>query len=123
MFRCITLSINREVHSCLLVSSHSYCILIFQAQKEMEIDVSSYLPVTYKNRLGFNTILNAALILGFLWILYSASRRMGGAAGGAGGPFGAGKSTAKFFNKEVGIATKFKDVAGCEEAKVSSYWE
>ena len=41
-----------------------------------------------------------------------------GGAGGAGGPFGAGKSTAKFFNKEVGIGTKFKDVAGCEEAKV-----
>ena len=32
--------------------------------------------------------------------------------------FGVGQSTAKFFNKETGVKTKFRDVAGCEEAKV-----
>lgn len=34
------------------------------------------------------------------------------------GPFGFGQSKAKFINKETNIATKFGDVAGCEEAKL-----
>lgn len=34
------------------------------------------------------------------------------------GPFGFGQSKAKFINKETNIATKFNDVAGCEEAKL-----
>lgn len=32
--------------------------------------------------------------------------------------FGFGKSTAKMLNKEHNIKLSFKDVAGCEEAKV-----
>ncbi len=34
------------------------------------------------------------------------------------GMFGFGKSTAKQLNKETGISVTFKDVAGCDEAKV-----
>merc|ERR1719427_183523 len=49
---------------------------------------------------------------------FSGSGMPGGGCGVGGGLFGVGNSTAKFFNKETGIATKFKDVAGCEEAKV-----
>jgi AFG3 family protein len=34
------------------------------------------------------------------------------------GMFGIGKSTAKLINKETNIQSKFRDVAGCEEAKI-----
>jgi AFG3 family protein len=34
------------------------------------------------------------------------------------GIFGFGKSTAKQLNKETNITVSFKDVAGCDEAKV-----
>jgi len=58
------------------------------------------------------------LLIGGL-ILYMAKR--GGSAMGGGGPgggiFGVGKSKAKMFNKEDAVQTKFKDVAGMDEAK------
>ena len=61
------------------------------------------------------------LIFGVLiWFSRRAMSSMGG-MGGGGGPGGAakfGKSTAKKIEPETGISVAFKDVAGCEEAKV-----
>ena len=42
---------------------------------------------------------------------------LGRGGGGGSGIFGAA-SKAKMINKETNIKTKFKDVAGCEEAKM-----
>lgn len=63
------------------------------------------------------------LIVGVLiWITQrfaSSMSSMGGAGGGGrGGMMGFGKSTAKKIGAETGIKTTFKDVAGCEEAKI-----
>ena len=61
------------------------------------------------------------LIFGVLiWFSRRAMSSMGG-MGGGGGPGGAakfGKSTAKKIEPETGISVAFKDVAGCEEAKI-----
>lgn len=46
------------------------------------------------------------------------SGMMGGMGGGVGGAARMGKSTAKKIEAETDILVKFKDVAGCEEAKV-----
>lgn len=40
----------------------------------------------------------------------------GGAGGGRGGPFNLSESTAKLMKDKIDV--KFKDVAGCEEAKL-----
>uniref|UniRef100_A0A915KVT3 AFG3-like protein 2 n=1 Tax=Romanomermis culicivorax TaxID=13658 RepID=A0A915KVT3_ROMCU len=43
--------------------------------------------------------------------------KMGRRGGGPGGMFGFGETTARLINKDE-ITVKFKDVAGCEEAKI-----
>jgi len=88
-----------------------------RAQSELGIDAAHHIPVTYYvadqelNSLVLQVILNVALA-GLL--IYLVKKFPMPSMGG----FGAGKNTAKFFNKETSIKTKFKDVAGCEEAKV-----
>ena len=46
------------------------------------------------------------------------SVRGGGLPGGGNNIFQIGKSNAKLFNKDSNIGVTFKDVAGCDEAKV-----
>jgi AFG3 family protein len=61
------------------------------------------------------------LIFGaMIWFSRRAMQSMSGmgGAGGIGGARGMGKSTAKKVEPESGITVKFKDVAGCDEAKV-----
>ncbi|XP_065675432.1 mitochondrial inner membrane m-AAA protease component AFG3L2 isoform X2 [Hydra vulgaris] len=95
------------------------------SQSELGIDPAHFVPVIYQKQSPFemaDIIRNAPalLLLGFLIFSSRKLFGMGGASKGSGpgGIFGVGKSTAKFFNKETVIKTKFKDVAGCEEAKV-----
>jgi len=47
-----------------------------------------------------------------------ADERVFGQMGGPGNIFSIGKSTAKMFSKKDKINVSFKDVAGCNEAKV-----
>lgn len=55
------------------------------------------------------------LLIGFL--LFTLRRgSMGGGVGGGRGPFSMGESTAKMMKDNIDV--KFKDVAGCEEAKL-----
>merc|ERR1712048_163060 len=92
-----------------------------QTQEELEIDPAFYIPVTYSKEVEWLTeFIKAAPLLLILGGLFYFSRRMPGMGGskGQGGLFGVGQSTAKFYNSETGVKTKFKDVAGCEEAKV-----
>lgn len=76
-------------------------------------------PVLYSNSTGPADLLMkfapTLLIIGALVMIGRAGAR--GAAGGPGGMFNVGKSNAKKFEKKS-VMTTFKDVAGCDEAKV-----
>ena len=102
------------------------------AQIELQIDTARYIPILYKTQMEFSNVLSALptlLLFGFIvWSFRNMSRMMGmgrsagGASksksGGLGGMFGGmSESTAKLVDpNEIKVA--FKDVAGCEEAKV-----
>lgn len=95
------------------------------AQADLQIDPSDLIPVTYisetslvKEAMRFAPTL---LIVGALiWITRRVGSSLSGmpGAGGRGGPMGFGKSTAKKIEPEVVSNISFKDVAGCEEAKI-----
>merc|ERR1719348_1602339 len=99
------------------------------AQSDLGFDTSRGVPVLYKSQMEMSSVLSALptlLIIGFLfWSMRRASGMMGGMGGGRGGRGGMGggmfggmmQSTAKVINpSEINVA--FKDVAGCEEAKI-----
>ncbi|XP_069112603.1 mitochondrial inner membrane m-AAA protease component AFG3L2-like isoform X2 [Argopecten irradians] len=104
------------------------------AQEEMGIDKKDYLDVTYTqdseiNPLSvlFDVVIFGALIGFILTNIMGMSGRgpaglrskmPGGKGGMPGGFFGVGKSTARIFQPNSNIAVKFRDVAGCEEAKL-----
>ncbi|CAG2168441.1 unnamed protein product [Oppiella nova] len=93
-------------------------------QLEMNIEPTNFVPVVYKTEMDGSSAVSfipTLLIIGFLvWSMRRASNVMGGmgkAGRKGGGIFGMGESTAKVINpSEIGV--KFRDVAGCEEAKV-----
>ncbi|KAG7161362.1 AFG3-like protein 2-like [Homarus americanus] len=93
------------------------------AQIESGIEPSNFIPVVYKNELEASTLtsfLPTLLIIGFLIFMMRRSAQMMGGSGGrkGGGLFGGVmESTAKMVNP-TDIGVKFRDVAGCEEAKV-----
>jgi AFG3 family protein len=87
-------------------------------QEELGIPATEKIPVSYQSEsmlmkllIGFGP---TVLIMG---LLFWMSRR-GPGGGGSGGVFGFSKSTAKKFNHETAIKTKFADVAGMDEAKM-----
>ncbi|KAI8592033.1 peptidase family M41-domain-containing protein [Geranomyces variabilis] len=91
------------------------------AQNELGIPSRERIPVTYgaevsPGSLLFNIAPTLLFIGGMIWL---SRRAMGssGAGGPAGGVFNMGKSRAKLFNQETEVKTKFKDVAGMDEAK------
>ena len=95
------------------------------AQAELGVDVSRGVPVVYKSQMEWSNVVSFLpnlLIIGFLiWSMRRASGMMGsmGGRGGRGGGMFGGmmQSTAKVINPaEINVA--FKDVAGCEEAKI-----
>ncbi|KAJ7338671.1 hypothetical protein JRQ81_012573 [Phrynocephalus forsythii] len=90
------------------------------AQLEMGIEGENRLPVVYTAESDGSFLLNmlpTALIVGFLlYSLRRGSAGMGRAGRGMGGLFSVGETTAKVLKDEIDV--KFKDVAGCEEAKL-----
>ncbi|KRZ13330.1 AFG3-like protein 2 [Trichinella zimbabwensis] len=93
-------------------------------QKELNIDVRNYVPVAYRNEMDANSAISTMPSLLFLLFLLWGIRRFSsfGAVGsgkrrGPGGIFGFGETTARVINKGD-INVSFKDVAGCEEAKL-----
>ena len=88
------------------------------AQKELGIPSHERIPVAYKDVISWTgTILSFAPTLLVIGSIIFLSRRAS-SGGGQSGIFGIGKSRAKMFNQETDIKTKFKDVAGMDEAKV-----
>lgn len=103
-------------------SLESFESLLIQTQDELGISPSERIPVSYRDEIpAFQTFLHFAptlLIAGLLlWSMRRSAGAMGGGGGGGGGIFGVGKSKAKMFNKDEQVTTRFKDVAGMDEAK------
>ncbi|KAG5647617.1 Mitochondrial inner membrane m-AAA protease component [Asterophora parasitica] len=87
-----------------------------EAQAELGIPSHERIPVAYQDEISaFSAALNFAPTVLLVGFLYWMSRRSSGGAGG--GIFSIGKSRAKLFNKDTEVKTKFKDVAGMDEAK------
>ncbi|XP_014261733.1 AFG3-like protein 2 [Cimex lectularius] len=91
------------------------------AQMEMNIDPPNYVPVIYRTEIeasSLTSFLPTILIIGFLiYMMRRSADMMGGRGKKGGGLFGVMESTAKLINSSD-IGVRFKDVAGCEEAKV-----
>ncbi|KAI5644801.1 peptidase family m41 domain-containing protein [Phthorimaea operculella] len=92
------------------------------AQVEMNVDPPNFLPVIYKTEVeaaSLTGMLPTLLIIGFLIYMMRRSADMMGRGGRKGGGLFGGvmDSTAKLINP-TDIGVKFKDVAGCEEAKI-----
>ncbi|XP_052816894.1 AFG3-like protein 2 isoform X2 [Mya arenaria] len=85
------------------------------AQQQMGIDPSNYIEVKYKRvQVGPVDVLRVLPLILIGLYFYQTIAKRGGATGG---PFGGiSKSKAKIVQKDTGV--KFKDVAGCEEAKI-----
>lgn len=88
------------------------------AQNALRIPSSERIPVAYSDEISWLSALfsvgpTVLLIGGLYWV----SRRASGGSGGPSGIFSMGKSRAKRFNHESDVQTKFKDVAGMDEAK------
>ncbi|CAI4737428.1 CBM_collapsed_G0044390.mRNA.1.CDS.1 [Saccharomyces cerevisiae] len=90
-----------------------------KAQDELDIDKDFRIPVLYVQegnwaKAMFQILPTVLMIAGIIWL----TRRSAQAAGGSrGGIFGLSRSKAKKFNTETDVKIKFKDVAGCDEAK------
>lgn len=88
-------------------------------QAELNVSEELLIPVSYVLQVNlFKTLWQflptVAMIGGLLWLMKRPSG-IGGSAGG--GIFNIGKSKAKKFNLDTDVKIKFKDVAGCDEAK------
>ncbi|OLY82811.1 Mitochondrial respiratory chain complexes assembly protein YTA12 [Smittium mucronatum] len=93
-----------------------------EAQNELKLPNARRVPVEYKTLTPVGSILlnfGPTLLLIGAFIYMSRRSGMGGSSsgGGPGGIFGVGKSKAQMYNKETDIQIKFKNVAGCDEAK------
>ncbi|XP_076149554.1 mitochondrial inner membrane m-AAA protease component AFG3L2 [Alosa pseudoharengus] len=90
------------------------------AQIEMGIEGENRLPVVYSTESDGSFLLSmlpTVLIIGFLLFMLRRGPAGAGRPGrGMGGLFSVGETTAKVLRDEIDI--KFKDVAGCEEAKL-----
>ncbi|KAJ6628041.1 AFG3-like protein 2 [Pseudolycoriella hygida] len=93
------------------------------AQMDLNIEPVNFVPVIYKTEVEASSLtglLPTLLIIGFLiYMMKRSANMMGGGAGKKGGGLFGGvmNSTAKLINS-TDIDVRFKDVAGCEEAKI-----
>lgn len=93
------------------------------AQMDMNVEPPNFVPVIYKTEIeaaSLSGVLPTLLIIGFLiYMMRRSAEMMGGRKGRRGGGLFGGvmESTAKLINSSD-IGVRFKDVAGCEEAKI-----
>ncbi|RWS00764.1 AFG3-like protein 2, partial [Dinothrombium tinctorium] len=94
-------------------------------QLEMNIEPPNFVPVVYKDEAEPSHFIGALptllILAAIIWSVRRSTNmftgRSSGRRGGMGGLFGIGETTAKFINP-TDIGVTFKDVAGCEEAKI-----
>uniref|UniRef100_A0A8C7VXI1 AAA+ ATPase domain-containing protein n=1 Tax=Oncorhynchus mykiss TaxID=8022 RepID=A0A8C7VXI1_ONCMY len=89
------------------------------AQQEMGLDSTHRVPVIYGSESDgtfLMSILPTLLLVGFLLFTMRQGPMAGGRGGGRGNPFSMGESKAKVMKDNIDV--RFKDVAGCEEAKL-----
>ncbi|XP_027506700.1 AFG3-like protein 2 [Chiroxiphia lanceolata] len=89
-------------------------------QQDLGIEVENRLPVVYSTESDGSFLLSllpTILIIGsLLYTLRRGPAGLGRGGRGMGGLFSVGETTAKVLKDEIDV--KFKDVAGCEEAKL-----
>lgn len=94
---------------------------LYIAQHESQVEPQNHIPVFYRTKVEyFSLILNMLPTILIFGVIYYFMRRAGGIVGGKGskgGLFGMSSSPAKIVNP-ADIGVTFKDVAGCEEAKM-----
>ena len=93
------------------------------AQELLGIDPHLYVPVTYLDEVNLTSALvSLAPTLLLMGGLFFISRRMSGmqgmGGGGGGGMMNVGKATVSTLDKNAKHKIMFKDVAGCDEAKM-----
>lgn len=92
-------------------------------QREMNWEPPQFVPVVYKTEMDASSLIGylpTLLLIAFLvWSFKRSSSMMGGGGKGRGpgGIFGIGETTAKLIERGA-MNVRFKDVAGCEEAKI-----
>ncbi|XP_067105339.1 mitochondrial inner membrane m-AAA protease component AFG3L1-like [Osmerus mordax] len=91
-----------------------------QAQQEMGVSSTHRIPVVYGSEsdgTSMMSILPTLLLVGFLFFtLRRGPMTGGGGGGGRSNPFSMSESKAKIMKDNINV--RFKDVAGCEEAKL-----
>ncbi|CAI6373943.1 unnamed protein product [Macrosiphum euphorbiae] len=92
------------------------------AQLALNLEPANFVPVVYKTELeagNFSGFLEILLFFGFLWFMMRRSAEMMKGSGKRGGGLFGGimESTVKLVDPQD-IDVRFKDVAGCEEAKI-----
>ncbi|XP_012690059.1 AFG3-like protein 1 [Clupea harengus] len=93
------------------------------AQQELGMESPHKVPVVYSTESDGSFLMNilpTALLIGFLLFTLRQGPMMGGRGGGGGGarnnPYSMSESKAKMMKGNIDV--RFKDVAGCEEAKI-----
>lgn len=126
--RVISKSLDTKVPYFRIGSVDAFERNLQKAQSDLGVEMENSTTVIYKEEMEMSSLFNVALyILPLVFIVYFMRKGMsglggmggiGGAGGkgGKGGIFGFGQSTARVIKENTGV--KFKDVAGCEEAKV-----
>ncbi|KAG0666531.1 Mitochondrial inner membrane m-AAA protease component [Monosporozyma unispora] len=91
-----------------------------KAQDELNIQNDFRVPIAYVQegsltRTLFQVLPTVVMITGLIWLTKKSASAAG--QGGKNGIFGLSRSKARQFNTETDVKIKFKDVAGCDEAK------
>lgn len=110
---------GRDYYHFTLGSVESFEHKLQNAQNDLKIEQDFRVPIIYVQegnwtRAVMQLLPTALMIAGIIWLTRKSANAAGG---GRGGIFGMGRSKAKKFNTETDVKVKFKDVAGCDEAK------
>lgn len=96
---------------------------------QQDIPMAERVPIQYRSNsavqiaggggslLSLLSYIPGIVSLAFFGMLIQAIRKGVGPKGMSGGLFDVGKSKARLYNAETSVKVKFKDVAGCDEAK------